>query len=292
MKGIILTNPFDNSRTQQRKIERMTQELTALGADIRQEKNYGQFAHIEDSEIACGLQADFVLYFDKDKYTAQLLEACGTRLFNRAQPTAVCDDKMQTHIALANNGIAMPDTVSGALCYLPDGKIDCEYLQYAENTLGLPIVVKECHGSYGEQVYLAKTHGELADIVEKIKRKEYLFQRYIGKSGGKDMRVVVVGGKALCAVTRTPQNGEFRSNAQLGGTVKKADIPFDIAKLCEKAARILKLDYCGIDILLADEPLLCEVNSNAMFYATEQATGVNVAGAYARHIIDCVKNNE
>ena len=60
--------------------------------------------------------------------------------------------------------------------------------------------------------------------------------------------------------------------------------------LCEKAARIIGLDYCGVDVLLGGVPAICEVNSNAMFAAMERTTGVNVARLYAEHIVDCVKH--
>ena len=48
-----------------------------------------------------------------------MLEKRGVRLFNRAQAIADCDDKMQTHIALADNGIPMPKTLAGR-AVLPD----------------------------------------------------------------------------------------------------------------------------------------------------------------------------
>jgi gamma-F420-2:alpha-L-glutamate ligase len=56
--------------------------------------------------------------------------------------------------------------------------------------------------------------------------------------------------------------------------------------MAEKAASILGLDYCGVDVLIGPkgEPILCEVNSNAFIEGIEKVTGVNVASAYAHHI--------
>ena len=55
--------------------------------------------------------------------------------------------------------------------------------------------------------------------------------------------------------------------------------------LCLKVAKILNLDYCGVDVLFGkDGYLICEVNSNAFFDGIEAATGINVARAYAEHI--------
>ena len=226
---------------------------------------------------------------DKDKYVAEMLEKCGIRVFNSAKATAVCDDKMLTHITLANCGIPMPKTLSGALCYKPDGKISWQYLRQAVDMLGLPIVVKECYGSFGEQVYLARTQEELAEIVERIKLKPYLLQQFVSDSAGRDMRVIVIGGKVICGMIRQSKT-DFRSNAQLGGQCEACEVPSDIAAMCERVAKIIGLDYCGIDVLLSNQPLICEVNSNAMFNAMEQVTNINVARKYCEHIIRTVKN--
>lgn len=289
MKGIIITNPFDRSETQINKVKRMTDEFGGLGADVSVIPNDRFLTHVDSGKTVNTVNADFVLYFDKDKYTARMLEASGIRVFNRACATEICDDKMLTHIALADAGISMPTTLSGALCYVKDGEIDDGYLNSAADKLSFPLVVKECYGSYGEQVYLVKDFDELKSTVSGIKGKPYLFQQFIAKSSGRDMRVIVIGGKVACGMIRQSLT-DFRSNVKRGGKAAAVDVPRDIAELCEKAARIIGLDYCGIDILLGETPTLCEVNSNAMFSAMEQATGVNVARLYAEHIINCVKN--
>ena len=291
MKGVILTNPYDTASTQQRKVQRMQRELTLLGVDVSVVPNDRFVAEVVNGNVICQLDADFVLFFDKDKYTGEMLEKQGIRLFNSASATAICDDKMLTHIVLADNGIPMPNTLSGALCYNPDGTLSDGYLQLACNKLGLPMIVKQCYGSYGEQVYLVKTRQELSDLLGEIKNKAYLLQQFEQQSKGKDMRVIVIGGKVQCAMLRT-NSGDFRSNVAHGGKATATDVPQDIADMCEKAARIIGLDYCGIDVLLGDTPKICEVNSNAMFEAMENATGVNVAKLYAEHIVKCINGSK
>ena len=279
-----MTNPYDDNPLQTRKTARMREELTALGVAVEVKKNDGFVARVIDGNAECFIDADFVLYFDKDKYVAELLEKCGIRVFNSAAATAICDDKMLTHITLCNHGIPMPATLPGALCYVDKGEVTDEYLQNAIDRLGLPMVVKQCHGSFGEQVYLANSFDELKSIVKSIKMSAYLFQRYEFQSSGRDMRVIVIGGKAVCGMMRENLN-DFRSNVAHGGKATAIDVPRDIAKLCEKAAKIIGLDYCGVDVLLGDVPKICEVNSNAMFEAMEAATGINVARLYAEHIV-------
>ena len=291
MKGVILTNPYDTNTPQQHKVRRMQQELTALGVDVFVVPNDRFVAGVVNGNISCQLSADFVLFFDKDKYTAEMLQQRGIRLFNSAEATAICDDKMLTHIALAGQGIPMPDTLPGALCYNPRGELSDEYLQLACDRVGLPMVVKQCYGSYGEQVYLVETKQQLKNKLAEIKTKAYLLQHFEQQSCGRDMRVIVIGGKAVCAMLRV-NTGDFRSNVAHGGKATVTEIPQTVAEMCEKAARIIGLDYCGIDVLLADIPKICEVNSNAMFEAMESATGVNVAKLYAEHIVTTVKQGD
>ena len=291
LKGVILTNPYDDNPSQARKALRMQEELTQLGVEVEVRQNDEFVASIIDGKAECALKADFVLYFDKDKYVAKLLEKCGIRVFNSAEATAICDDKMLTHIALSNHGIPMPKTLSGALCYNEKGEVSDEYLQNAVDVLGLPMVVKQCHGSFGEQVYLANSFDELKQTVKSVKMSAYLFQQFEFQSSGRDLRVIVIGGKVVCGMMRENLD-DFRSNVAHGGKASAVSVPKDVAKLCEKVASIIGLDYCGVDVLLTDPPKICEVNSNAMFEAMEKVTGVNVAKLYAEHIVKSVKHDE
>lgn len=289
MKGLIITNPYDFNLSQRHKTRRMASELDNLGVFVDVVSNDKFLAYIDNGEVKSDLKVDFALYFDKDKYIAEMLEMRGIRVFNSARATAICDDKMLTHITLANSGIPMPTTLSGSLCYNKQGKVDYNYIKKAADILGLPLVVKECYGSYGEQVYLARTMEELMEIVERVRLKPYLFQQYIAASSGRDMRVIVIGGKVVCGMIRHSLT-DFRSNAKLGGKCEPCDVPKDIAAMCERVAKIIGLDYCGIDVLLSSAPLICEVNSNAMFNAMEQATNINVARKYSEHIVRVIKN--
>ena len=162
-------------------------------------------------------------------------------------------------------------------------------LDDVEKSLGYPLVVKLSYGSFGKGVFKADDRAQLAALAESVKLHPHLFQQYVAAAHGKDMRVIVVGGKTLGGILRT-SNGDFRSNTQLGGKAAACDVPRDIALLCERVSKIIGLDYCGVDILLSSAPMVCEVNSNAMFNAMEQSSGVNVARKYCEHIIRTVNN--
>ncbi len=284
-KGIIITNAYTQIKSAEYQAVRLSEEFEKLGIFARSVKNNEFPCMIKDGKTVNGYgEYDFAVYLDKDKYIAKMLENDGVRLFNSADSIALCDDKMQTHIALADNGIPMPDTLPGALCYTSDAVIPDEMIKNVASKLGFPMVVKESYGSLGKGVYLVNDMDELKGVMEKLKCIPHMFQKYISESRGCDIRIIVIGGKYLCAMMRKSET-DFRSNIELGGTGMKFTPPDEYIEIAEKAAKILKLDYCGIDILLGkDGGLICEVNSNAFFGGMEQTTGVNVAKAYAEYI--------
>ncbi|MGN0824588.1 MAG: RimK family alpha-L-glutamate ligase, partial [Candidatus Coproplasma sp.] len=235
---------------------------------------------------------DFCVYLDKDKYLLKALEKSGVRTFNSFEAIEVCDDKMATYLCLSGNGIDMPLTIPGVLCY--DSKVDVSESQseQIEKKLGYPLIVKSSYGSRGTGVYLIKDRTQLIEIMDKMKMIPHLFQKFIPESFGKDLRVIVIGGKVLGGMLRQ-SNGDFRSNVALGGSATPYPVDDKLSALCQKCACVLGLDYCGIDVLFGkdDTPYICEVNSNAFFYGFESATGLNVAKAYAEYIAKAMQNS-
>ena len=293
-KGLVLINAYLKLQSQFSQAERIAQELRALGVDTEIRRNDGFFAFVDGWDIRRNLleKYDFCVYLDKDKYVSEMLEKTGLRLFNTHSAIRDCDDKMQTFIALSGNGIKMPKTLSGLLCYEPTERVRADTLALVEREIGYPVIVKESFGSLGKGVYMAQTREELCALAEKLKCRPHLFQETVRSSVGKDVRVIVVGGKALCAMLRQSET-DFRSNIELGGKGYPYLLDENMRNLCEKIAKILRLDYCGIDVLLGEqgEPIVCEVNSNAFFGGIEGVTGVNVAKAYAEHIYSSTYGN-
>ena len=220
------------------------------------------------------------------KYLGKILQSAGFKLFNSAESIEICDDKITTYIALSNSGLPLIDTIPAPLCYTPNVKANERFLDELEQKLGFPMVVKKSYGSFGEGVKLVHGRVELEQTAQELLRVPHCYQRYISESSGKDIRIVVIGGKAIAWMRRVAQQGEFRSNVELGGRGEKTEISKEYIEVAEKTAKLLGLEYCGVDLLETEKgPLLCEVNSNAFFEGLESTTGVNVAEAYAAHIL-------
>ena len=284
--GLAILNAYEILPGAAHMCERMKEEFAELGIELDVRTNAEVFAYIGgDGKIkAEDLPYDFILYLDKDLYVSYLLEMAGYSLFNTANSIELCDDKMLTHMALANHGIKMPKTVSGPLCYSHN---ESEvFLQRLLAEFSFPFIAKDSFGSLGENVFLLKDEKELRDFESKNRREPRIYQEFISSSFGFDFRIIVIAGKYVAAMKRQNKTGDFRSNIALGGVGEKVVLPESYIKIAEKAARILGLDYVGVDLLQGrrGEPILCEMNSNAFIAGIERTTGLNVAKVYAEHI--------
>ncbi len=230
---------------------------------------------------------DFILFWDKDTRLARFLEQQGYPVFNSSEAIAACDDKSLTHLVLTNAGIPMPRTILAPKTFDNIGYTNTFFLKEVSERLEFPMVVKECFGSFGQQVYLAKEPEELKALVASIGTKPMLFQEFIASSVGRDVRLQVVGKQVIAAMYRYSDHGDFRANLTIGGKM----LPYEPTKeQCELAVRcceLLGLDYAGVDLLFGEDgtTLVCEVNSNAHFKNIYDCTGVNAADAILSHIV-------
>ncbi len=244
--------------------------------------------HNKEHRKARNEELYFILFWDKDTRLARHLEQQGYQVFNSSEAIAACDDKALTHLALMKEGIPMPRTIIAPKTFDNIGYTNEHFLKEVSDRLGYPMVVKECFGSFGQQVYLAKDPEELKTLVRRIGTRPMLYQEFIASSAGKDVRLQVVGGRVIASMYRYSENGDFRANLSIGGKM----LPYEPTKeQCELAVRcceILGLDYAGVDLLFGEkgETLVCEVNSNAHFKNIYDCTGVNAADAILSHIVN------
>mgnify|MGYP002509997557 CR=1 FL=1 len=292
MKGAIIINPFLVPKESVYQAQRLKEEFNKLKVQVDIITDGYLRASISENRLNIDFNdIDFAIYLDKDKYLSAILEKSGIRLFNSHSAIRVCDDKAETIIALENEGVNLPKTVFGPLCYnknLPVREKDADEII---KKLSLPIIVKECYGSSGKGVYLVNTREELLAKMEEIKLTPHMYQEYIHYIIGVDVRLIVIGKKVVACMKRQ-NDADFRSNIAQGGIGQVFDCPSEFIKEAEKVATILDLDYCGVDLLIGEGqvPIVCEVNSNAFFNGIESVTKVNVAKLYAEHVLDTIKN--
>ncbi len=221
---------------------------------------------------------DFVLYWDKDIKIAKLLEQQGIPVFNSSGSIGLCDDKSLTYLALRRIGIPMPETIILPKTFPNIGYTDTGFLDEAAARIGFPLVLKECFGSFGQQVYLYDNMEKLRGKVVSLAGTPMLVQSMVSSSFGRDIRVNVVGGRIVASILRQNRTGDFRSNLTLGGSMEPYTPSAEEARLALEAVKELGLTFAGVDVLFGENgPLICEINSNAHFKTTLECTGVNMA---------------
>ena len=151
----------------------------------------------ENCSFDFGGGIDYVIFWNKDYMLARALEKAGIKVFNNSRAIEICDDKAKTYLQLFGSGVKVPRTVVAPVVYDVSEGTDSSFIARVENYLGYPVVVKENTGSQGRQVYLAQTRAELISLHASLLRTPHIFQRYEADERGVDIRVYVVGGKAV-----------------------------------------------------------------------------------------------
>jgi len=194
-------------------------------------------------------------------------------VLNGSYSRELAKDKMASIQMLSSANLPVPKTI---LAKFP---LDTDFI---EANLKYPIVIKKTQGSEGKGIILCKNRNQLEDIFEMFevsleKNVNILLQEFVTKSFGKDIRVFVIGGRAIGAMLRTGKKGDFKANYSGGGTVKLFKLTPELKWLAVESAKAIGLDIAGVDILFdKDGYKLCEVNASPYFEGFEKATGINI----------------
>ncbi len=291
MNGYVLYNGFWNENAVPDTVSRLCEAGAAQEFSLVPCKNTALVA--EWSERGARIrgigvpdlnEGDVVFCFDKDTRLLAAMEAAGVRVFNTAAAVTICDDKAKTHAALAKAGVPMPKTLVAPMTYVDYTAAGDGFLALGAQELGFPLVVKECFGSLGEQVYLAQDEQQLKALARHMKHRPFLLQEFIAESAGADKRLYVVGDRVVAAMRRR-SNGDFRANIGLGGAGEAYVPTAEETALALQSCRLLGLHFGGVDLLDSDRgPLVCEVNSGAQLKGITAATGVDVATEILQYV--------
>lgn len=214
-------------------------------------------------------------------------ERLGVPFLNTPRVVETVADKLHTLQVLAAHGLPVPRTMLGK--YPPD-------LDMIERELGFPLIVKTLKGTRGGGVFLSETKEQFKDLVDMMNeagsQAHVIFQQYVTKSHGRDLRVFVVGQKVLAVMERQSTSGSFKSNISRGGAGSPHPITPEIEKLALQVAAQLRLEVTGIDLLFDDNGFtVCEANSSPGFSGLEPSCNVNAAAAILEAAIKKAKTN-
>jgi ribosomal protein S6--L-glutamate ligase len=183
-------------------------------------------------------------------------------------------DKLRALQLLARAGIGMPITA-----FANDPRKAEEVINEVG---GAPVVIKLLEGTQGMGVILAETEASAKSIIEAFSAAnvDIMVQEFVREANATDVRAFVIGGRIVAAMTRYGKTGEFRSNLHRGGRAERAELSSEEAETALKAASVLGLNVCGVDLLRSGRgPMVMEVNSSPGLEGIESTTGVDIAGA-------------
>jgi gamma-F420-2:alpha-L-glutamate ligase len=199
-------------------------------------------------------------------------ERMGVMMINGAEAVEACADKLQTLQLLSASGLPIPRTI---LAKFP---VDVDII---EQELGFPVVVKTLRSTRGAGVVLCQDREQFHNFVSLLgdanPSADFIFQKYIRSSHGRDVRLLVIGDRIVATMERRSRDGGFKSNISLGGYGVAIAPPPDMADLALRAARALRLDIAGIDILYDQNGYrICEANSSPGFEGLEKVCRISV----------------
>jgi ribosomal protein S6--L-glutamate ligase len=148
-------------------------------------------------------------------------------------------------------------------------------------------VVKLLEGTQGLGVVLAETDNAAESVLDAFNglKVRVIVQEFIEEAQGADIRAFVVDGVVVGAMKRQAKKGEFRSNLHRGGTAEVIELNEEEENAALKAARVMGLGICGVDMLQSKNgPLILEVNSSPGLEGIERATGKNIAKSIIRYV--------
>lgn len=203
------------------------------------------------------------------------LEMLGVPVFNNANAIELVADKLHTHQALIQADIPTPTTM---LAKFPVN------IDLIEKKIGFPIVVKTLLGVNGTGVFLMEDHKNFVDLMSLIGETnpniQLIFQKFIAKSKGRDIRAFVVDGKVIASMERHAAPGGFKANISQGGHGVEIQLDPQAENLAIQTAEILNLQVAGIDLLYTDNGYtICEANTFPGFKGLEQYCKINVPRA-------------
>ncbi len=192
-------------------------------------------------------------------------------------------NKLLTHLLLQQHNIPMPRT------YLSP---TIEAAKELLNRVNYPIVMKFPEGTQGKGVMFADSFSSASSLLDAlgVLKQPFIIQEYID-TGGTDIRALVVGDKVIAAMRRKAQTEEKRANIHAGGKGEPVQLTREMINAALAAAKVLKADICGVDILEGPTgPLVIEANISPGLQGLSEVTTLNLPDQIARFL--CRKTEE
>ncbi|HZY04477.1 MAG TPA: RimK family alpha-L-glutamate ligase [Anaeromyxobacteraceae bacterium] len=202
------------------------------------------------------------------------LELSGIPVLNGAGAISATRNKMRCLQLLAASGVRVPTTVMASN---PSGLKEMVRL-----VGGMPVLVKLVSPGEKTGVMVCETLPSLESALEAIQGlgQNVIVQQYLLGGRGRDLRLLVVGGRVVAALRRRPRTGRMARTLASGARFEAVEPRPAFQRAALAAARIVGLEVCAVDMLeVRGGPRVFEVNSSPGIREAEEACGVDVAAA-------------
>jgi len=213
-------------------------------------------------------------------YALQMFNDWGITTINTAHVARICGDKCLTTQALLKHRVPVPRNM---MAFTPEAALE------AIESLGYPVVLKPCIGSWGRLVakindrQAAEAILEHKQILGSYHHSIYYIQEYIAKPG-RDIRSFVVGDETIAAIYRTSDH--WITNTAQGGKASNCPITPEIDALSRGAAKAVGGGLLAIDLLESPRGMLVnEVNYTMEFRNSIDTTGVDIPGKMIDYLL-------
>lgn len=282
---------------------RLTEEAMVLGINL---------TWIKYKELK--VQGTKILFGDKDlkEFDGWYFRAVGNelewskllQLYARKYEISVVDDYLLTEGPLRRFKSVMGWQLLNAGINYPQSSYveSLEDLETELNKTNFPVIVKMSQGGrHGMGTFFLKEMKDLDALKEKLNlrrdnairdgkkttpQRGFLIQEYISNDG--DFRVMTVGYKCIGGFKRMPKTEKLVLNQSEGRSVGLAEVPMDVQRIAEEAAKVLGVEVAGTDVVRdsrTGEVCLIEVNEAPQFKVFEKRTKINAAKAILEYCV-------
>ncbi len=192
------------------------------------------------------------------------------------------DEKITQMVKFACHKLPIPETIIFSRISFRKNK------EKILNMIKYPCVLKT-NGSKGNAVWKIESETELISKIKTITQDLMMVQEYLKNEY--DVRALFMEDKLIGAIRRYSNDG-FYNNVAKGGKSQKDDPTESEIELCQKAMKVLGLNFGGADFIRHGEDIIFfEINKGPQVYGLEEALGLDVSDILVEEIQNKFKLN-